>query len=186
MITCLYNKFWFGFHKALIWLSDILSISRWKGFIIRLTSNSLKNPTYIVLSYISTRPWNWEIAIMVKVLVFGWHRSPLRSGFVSQSVSQSVSQAVSQSVSHCVLNFSPCSHWRIFMTLTQYMFLGNILPHVKGQGHRSKGQRSRVQTIGQILTFSALKKLRSHPLSFRAETFFMGPLSRYKKNAGKK
>ena len=98
MITCLYNKFWIGFHKALIWLSDILSISRWKGFIIRLTSNSLKNPTYIVLSYISTRPWNWEIAIMVKVLVFGWHRSPLRSGFVSQSVSQSSSQSVSQSL----------------------------------------------------------------------------------------
>ena len=67
------------------------------------------------------------------------------------------------------------------MTLTQYMFLGNILPHVKGQGHRSKGQRSRVQTIGQILTFSALKKLWSHRLSFRAETFLMEPLSRYKK-----
>ena len=124
MITCLYNKFWIGFHKALIWLSDILSISRWKGFIIRLTSNSLKNPTYIVLSYISTRPWNWEIAIMVKVLVFGWHRSPLRSGFVSQSVSQ------------LVTNFSPCSHWRIFMKLTQYMCLDNILSLVKG--HRSK------------------------------------------------
>ena len=160
MITCLYNEFWIGFHKALIWLSDILSISRWKGFIIRLTSNSLKNPTYIVLSYISTRPWNWEIAIMVKVLVFGWHRSPLRSGFVSQSVSHAVS--------HCVLNFSPCSHWRIFMTLTQYMFLGNILPHVKGQGHRSKGQRSRVQTIGQILTFSALKKTQVSPFKLQS------------------
>ena len=94
MITCLYNEFWIGFHKALIWLSDILSISGWKGLIIRLASNSLKNPTYIVLSYISTRPWNWEIAIMVKVLVFGWHRSPLRSGFVSQSVSQSGSQSL--------------------------------------------------------------------------------------------
>ena len=170
MITCLYNKFWIGFHKALIWLSDILSISRWKGFIIRLTSNSLKNPTYIVLSYISTRPWNWEIAIMVKVLVFGWHRSPLRSGFVSQSVSQSGSQ----SVSHCVLNFSPCSHWRIFMTLTQYMFLGNILPHVKGQGHRSKGQRSRVQTIGQILTFSALKKTLVAPFELQSWNIFNG------------
>ena len=64
---------------------------------------------------------------------FGWHRSPLRSGFVSQSVSQ------------LVTNFSPCSHWRIFMKLTQYMCLGNILSHAKGQGHRSKGQRSRVQ-----------------------------------------
>ena len=137
MITCLYNKFWIGFHKACIWLSDILSISGWKGFIIKLTSNSLKNPTYIVLSYISTRPWNWEIAIMVKVLVFGWHRSPLRSGFVSEWVSQSVSEWVT--------NFSPWSHWRIFMKLTQYMCLGNILSHAKGQGHRSKGQRSRVQ-----------------------------------------
>ena len=33
------------------------------------------------------------------------------------------------------------------MKLTQYMCLGNILSHVKRQGHRSKGQRSPVNFI---------------------------------------
>ena len=65
------------------------------------------------------------------------------------------------------------------MKLTQYMCLDNILSHVKGQGQKVKGHGSKNRSNFDI--FGLKKKLRSHRLSFRAEIFFMGPLSKYKK-----
>ena len=50
---------------------------------------------------------------------------------------------------------------------------------VKVIGQKVKGHGSKNRSNFDIFGFK--KKLRSHRLSFKAENFFMGPLSRYKK-----
>ena len=85
---------------------------------------------------------------------------------------------VTLSGSQVFLDCSPCSHWRILMKLTQNMYLDNILSLSKGQGHRSKGQRSKMRSN---LGIFGLKKLGLHRSEFGSTILDLGPLNKYKK-----
>ena len=67
------------------------------------------------------------------------------------------------------------------MKFQHNMCLGNILSLPNGRGHRSKGQRSRVENEVKIGHFRLKKKLGSHRTEFGSAILDLGPLNQYKK-----
>ena len=67
------------------------------------------------------------------------------------------------------------------MKIGQVMCLGYILLPIEGQGHRSKGQRSRGENEVILGHFRLKKKLGSHRSEFGSAILDLGPLNKYKK-----
>ena len=91
-----------------------------------------------------------------------------RSGNVSQWVSQWTT------FHHVPIGGS---WWNLYPICVLVMASRSPKGEVIGQKVKGHGSKNR----SNFDNFGFKKKLRSHRLSFRAENFFMGPLSRYKK-----